>query len=133
MKNEVFFEGFFPTRDRVPEPHRLRDPLEQREYLCNGRIIDWDGPVQEVYSPICIESSAGAVPERIGSYPLLTAKEASTVLDAACQAYDHGRGTWPALSVEDRIRHVEDFAYRMQDVPERDREASHVGDREDAR
>jgi glyceraldehyde-3-phosphate dehydrogenase (NADP+) len=35
-------------------------------------------------------------------------------LRAAEQAYGQGRGRWPTMSVGDRIRHMEDFAYRMQ-------------------
>ena len=54
-------------------------------------------------------------PRRIGSYPLLTEKQALETLDAACRAYDHGRGEWPTMSVEERIGHVEDFAYRMKE------------------
>ena len=52
---------------------------------------------------------------RIGSYPLLTEKQALETLDAACRAYDHGRGEWPTMSVEERIGHVEAFAYRMKE------------------
>jgi len=51
--------------------------------------------------------------EIIGSYPLLEEENSLEALDAACTAYDHGRGAWPTMSVEERIRHVEAFAYRM--------------------
>ena len=39
-------------------------------------------------------------------------------MDAACRAYDSGRGHWPTLAVEDRIRHLEEFAYRMKEKRE---------------
>lgn len=66
-------------------------------------------------SPIC-ETVDGVVRQkRIGSYPMLTEKESLEALDAACRAYDHGRGAWPTMSVAERIRHVEVFAFRMQE------------------
>jgi glyceraldehyde-3-phosphate dehydrogenase (NADP+) len=33
--------------------------MNQTEYLINGEIRNWDGPVSEVLSPICIETSEG--------------------------------------------------------------------------
>jgi len=46
---------------------------------------------------------------------LLTEKEVMVALDAAVKAYDYGRGHWPTLAVEERIRHVEDFALRIKE------------------
>jgi glyceraldehyde-3-phosphate dehydrogenase (NADP+) len=50
----------------------------------------------------------------LGRYPRLTPKESLEALDAAVRAYDHGRGAWPTMSVEKRIEHLADFAYRME-------------------
>ena len=105
----------FPKRTDIPELFRLASPSEQREYLCNGQILPWNGSVQDVYSPVCIHTDSGIQQERIGSYPLLTEKEVMAALDAAVKAYDYGRGHWPTLAVEERIRHVEDFALRMKE------------------
>ena len=112
------FTSIFPADDRVPEKYRIASPIEQRQYLCDGAIKEWNGPQQEVLSPIC-EAVGDTVRRRlIGSYPLLTEEQALEALDAACRAYDHGRGPWPTMSVEERIRHVEAFAYRMQEQRE---------------
>jgi hypothetical protein len=35
----------------------------------------------------------------LGTYAMLTEKEAVESVDAAVKAYDHGRGTWPTMSV----------------------------------
>ncbi|RPI79608.1 MAG: NADP-dependent glyceraldehyde-3-phosphate dehydrogenase [Desulfobacteraceae bacterium] len=105
----------FPKKVDIPESFRLESPIEQKEYLCNGQILSWDGPVQDVYSPMCLQTETGIRQERIGSYPLLTEKEATTALDAAVRAYDYGRGHWPTLAVEERIRHVEEFVLRMKE------------------
>ena len=117
MTDELF-TSIFPADDRVPEKYRIASPIEQRQYLCDGAIKEWNGPQQEVLSPIC-EAVGDTVRRRlIGSYPLLTEEQALEALDAACRADDHGRGPWPSMSVEERIRHVEAFAYRMQEQRE---------------
>jgi glyceraldehyde-3-phosphate dehydrogenase (NADP+) len=77
-------------------------------------IRRWAGPVQDVFSPVCIKTATGLAPHLLGSYPLLSGDEALAALHAAEQAYGQGRGRWPTMSVGDRIRHMEDFAYRMR-------------------
>ena len=82
--------SIFPRIDEVPEIHRIVDPIEQRQYLSNGIIKEWRGQRQDVFSPVCIRSKERIQQKRIGSYPLLTEKEALESLEAACRAYDHG-------------------------------------------
>lgn len=99
----------------VPAEHRLAVPLEQRDYLCNGEIRRWAGPLQDVLSPIC-DTAGGAVGQvLLGSYPLLGEAEALECLEAACNAYDHGRGAWPTLSFGERIGCVETFVRQMKE------------------
>ncbi len=105
----------FPVENSIPEKFQFLKPVEQSEYLSNGEICHWQGPMQEVLSPVCLSSAAGLSRKIIGSYPLLTAKEALEALDAAARAYDYGRGAWPTTSVEGRIGHVEQFARRMKE------------------
>jgi glyceraldehyde-3-phosphate dehydrogenase (NADP+) len=107
--------SIFPDEEAIPEPYRLVSPIEQREYLCDGVLREWSGPQQEVLSPICEAVGGTWRQKRIGHYPLLTEQQALEALEAACRAYDHGRGTWPTLSVEERIHCVEAFTYRMQE------------------
>lgn len=112
MKNELVV---FPDNDMIPVRYRINSPIEQRQYLCEGIIREWNGPYHDVLSPIC-EVTAGVIQQkRIGSYPMLTETQAIEILDAACKAYDHGRGAWPTMSVEERIKHIEAFAYRMKE------------------
>lgn len=99
----------------VPEPFRIPSPIEQRGYLCDGSIREWAGPQQDVLSPICEAAGDALRQKRIGSYPLLSEREALEALDAACRAYDHGRGVWPTMPVEERIKCAEAFAYRMKE------------------
>ncbi len=115
---EELFTPILYDRAVVPEKHRIAQPMEQRHYLCDGAIKEWSGPQQDVLSPICEAAGSTARQKRIGSYPLLTEAQALESLDAACRAYDHGRGEWPTMPVEERIRHVEAFAYRMKEQRE---------------
>jgi glyceraldehyde-3-phosphate dehydrogenase (NADP+) len=106
-------QSIFPTENRIPAAHRLAAPLHQTEYLIDGQLHAWHGPALDVYSPVCVRTDSGVKQALIGSYPLLTAQEAQRALDAAGQAYDHGRGHWPTMPVEERIGCVEQFVFRM--------------------
>ena len=113
--NVTTYASVFPRFEQVPLRFRLTAPIEQRAYLCNGTLRTWDGPLQDVLSPVCLQEDGRLVQQRVGAYPLLTEREALDVLAAATQAWDQGRGAWPTMSVEARIRAVETFAWRMKD------------------
>ncbi len=113
MTNEL--NSFFPSEDTIPEQFRLTQLIEQRQYLCNGEIRNWSGEQQEVLSPVCVKTDNSLKQKNIGSFPLMNQEQALEVLDAASKAYDQGRGEWPTMSVENRIRHMESFAYRMKE------------------
>jgi glyceraldehyde-3-phosphate dehydrogenase (NADP+) len=108
--------AFFPSNEEIPQEYRLHHEVTQKEYLIRGVILHWDGPVQDVYSPVCVRDGQNQLsPFRIGAYPMMTRKEALEALDAAVDAYDNGRGAWPTMSVEERIGHIEDFSFRMKE------------------
>lgn len=102
----------FPADGSIPPEHGPGPVMEQRGYLCSGEIRQWEGPFQDVLSPICTPAP-GCERRRIGGYPLLTGKEALEALDAACASQDGGRGEWPTMSVEGRIARLAEFASRM--------------------
>ncbi len=105
----------FPALEDIPERFRIPEPVEQREYLVNGGLARWEGPVQEVFSPVCVRTGSGQERVRIGSFPLMTEREALAALDAAAVAYDNGRGAWPTMTVGKRIEHVQQFAAGMKE------------------
>ncbi len=106
--------SIFPDEGKVPDAQVLDAPVHQREILIDGKIRTWEGPVQAVFSPICLRNEDGKLNKvEIGSYPLATENEASEALDAAVKSYDFGRGEWPTMGVENRIKHIEDFTFRM--------------------
>ncbi len=115
MKLNEKINSLFPDETQVPEEFKIPTLVDQQEYLINGEFRHWNGPVQEVLSPVCINTETGLHQKRLGSYPLLTEIEANTALDAASKAYNQGRGEWPTMTVEERIRHVAKFIYLMKE------------------
>ncbi len=108
--------SLFPFEHEIPENHAFHQSIEQRDYLSHGEIRIWEGSCQDVVSPVCIQTDQGFCQRRIGSYPLLTENESLDALASACMAFDNGRGEWPTMGVEGRIRCVEDFALAMKMV-----------------
>lgn len=109
------FTKIIPDEKLIPERFRITSPVEQRQYLCDGTIKDWTGSQSDVFSPICESIDDTFRQRRIGSYPLLTEQQSLEALDAACRAYDYGRGEWPTMSVEERVRHTQTFVHRMKE------------------
>jgi len=108
-------QSIFPEESSVPEEFQLKAPIHQTQYLIDGELRHWDGSTQESFSSIYLKTNTGLAPKLIGSFPLLTEKEALEALDAACLAYNHGRGAWPTMPVAGRINCIQDFAYRMKE------------------
>lgn len=107
----------FPrSLDDVPGDMRLAYYEQGARYLVNGEVHMWNGPCEEVLSPVCVGRDGALAPFALGHYPLMTRDAARAALEAARQAYDHGGGAWPAMSVADRIRHVQAFIPRMEAV-----------------
>lgn len=105
--------NMFPEPDSIP-PQFAMPALEQKEYLINGKVKRWEGPIHEVFSPVYIDTPTGFT-NRIGSYPLLEKEQSLEALEAAVQAFNHGSGDWPAMSVANRIGHLKDFVLRMKE------------------
>ena len=106
--------SIFVEEDHIPEQFRIEE-IHQREYLCNGEMKPWEGPVADVYSPVCIPGPDGLTRKYIGSYPVCTEKEATEAMEAAIGAYNNGRGEWPTMSVDDRIKCLERFVFKMSE------------------
>jgi len=108
----------FPSPDHLPDEICVStEPYEMR-YLIDGQIRTWNGPAQDVYSPVCVDNGQGPKRCTLGRTALLTEKEALEALDAACRAYADGRGEWPTASVAHRIACLQAFIPRMQAVRE---------------
>src|SRR3990167_5556641 len=112
MTTSNLLAQLFPTSgSQIPEQFRVAAPIEQGDYLVDGQLRVWNGPLARVQSPVQL----GDERVHIGSTPLLDAETALTALDAAVRAYDRGQGEWPTMRVVERIQHVEAFLRRMRE------------------
>lgn len=98
----------------VPEAARIDTTTLSGRWLCDGQILQWAGPLNEVRSPVCRLGPEG--PERIvvGHEPMLDAEASMRALNAAKHAWAEGRGAWPTARVATRVQAVERFAQLMR-------------------
>jgi len=108
----LVFSHIFKDENDIPQEFRLEE-LHQREYLLNGELVPWDGPVTPIYSPVCIPTGNGLERKLLGSIPRTSPKEALEALDAAVNAYNNGLGEWPTMTVSERINCMHTFVYLM--------------------
>ncbi len=118
MTDQKLLDSLFPSAADIPEKYRFEGQQEQREYLVNGALRTWNGPLAQVRSPVYLATASGDEQVILGSTPLLDAETALTALDAAVLAYDRGQGQWPTMRVAERIQHVEAFLRRMREQRE---------------
>lgn len=113
---ERSMEALFSRAEDIPEALRIQEQLHQTRILVNGELREWKGDFHKVYSPILIvnEDSGATEKIQIGSYPIATTKESQEALDAAVHAYDGGRGEWPAMHINQRIQHLNQFVAEMK-------------------
>lgn len=111
------FKDIFKSENEIPEEYKV-PIIHQREYLLNGELVQWNGDVTEIYSPICIPTENGLERKLLGSIPNISPQDALDVLEASVKAYDNGLGEWPTMSVEGRIKCMQKFVYLM--IKERD-------------
>jgi len=76
-------------------------------YLIDGKIHQWQGPTNDIVSPIWKQGADK--PTVIGVGPILTSKESLEAVDAAARAYNGGMGEWPQTPVSKRIERVAQF------------------------
>jgi len=114
MKDKPKQRSAFPATTEIPDAYCVA-PVEQMDYLVGGELRSWTGSSQEVLSPICIRQDSGVSQKVLGHYPLLTEAEAIEALDAASGAWDSGKGKWPTLTVAERIKHMQEFTFRMKE------------------
>lgn len=107
-----FGPQIFKDENSIPEKYRIAE-IHQRSYLLNGELVPWNGPVTEIYSPVCIVTEKGIERKLLGSIPRTTHKEAMEALEAASAAYDNGLGEWPSMTVDGRIKCMQKFVYLM--------------------
>ncbi len=103
----------FPDHAEIPASVR-ESYYDGAFYLLGGEVRRWEGPCQEVLSPVWLRSENGATAYPLGRYPLMSESDSLAALAAAENAYGRGAGKWPTLPVAERIQHLEAFIPRME-------------------
>jgi glyceraldehyde-3-phosphate dehydrogenase (NADP+) len=106
-------KNVFPSDDEIPSQFTFNIPVKNIYCLQDGQLKIWEGPVQEVLSPVCVKQGSGASAKRIGSYPLMSKRISNDILNSAVKAYNNGRGFWPTMTVTERIAHLQEFIFQM--------------------
>ncbi len=114
MSSQHVLNDLYPSVSQIPQQYRLQGPMEQRRYLLDGEILQWQGEVAPINSPLCLGTDSGPEQVILGHTPLMDSKAALKALDAATNAYSLGAGEWPSMSVAERISHVETFLGHMR-------------------
>jgi len=104
----------FPKLKDIPQEYQVT-PLKQKTWLLDGKLVEWKGPFQPVYSPVYVQNNGSLLPYELGSYPLLSGEASLQAMNAALKAYDLGKGEWPTMSVKDRIKHLQHFVKKMKE------------------
>lgn len=105
----------FPSEREIPGDVRVDTAPYAMKWLCDGEIRTWDGPGQDVVSPVCVRGEDGALtPVVLGRMPQLDGAAALEALAAAQRAWGEGRGAWPTMRVAGRIGAMERFAALMR-------------------
>jgi len=112
MKEQI--ERIFPEKLKLPDNINLPFPINQSKYLINGELLEWDGPIQEVFSPIYIKENE-LLKNVIGSYPLMDKETSLKALEATKIAYNNGQGEWPSMTLKQRIECFKNFTLLMKE------------------
>ena len=96
----------------ITDQLKINDLLHQKSYLSDGKLIEWNGKTDEVFSTI--SSSENYQKTLLGTVPHMDKATALEVLTSACNAFDKGKGLWPTMKVSERIACMEKFVSKMK-------------------
>ena len=96
----------------IPDQYNIKKTIEQKTYLVDGQLKTWSGETANIYSTI--SSTESYQPTLLGSIPQLGEEQANEALDAACNAFNKGKGLWPTMKVVDRIACMDKFVVQMK-------------------
>ena len=106
-------------QEEIPELYRIDQVIEQKTYLINGELRQWDGEIREIYSPIySVDSNGEYGPTLLGTIPQITSKEALEALSSSADAYKRGQGQWPTMKVADRVSCMVKFVDQVKEKRE---------------
>ena len=100
------------TTMNIPDQYNIKKTIEQKTYLVDGQLKSWSGETANIYSTI--SSTESYQPTLLGSIPQLGEEQANDALEAACNAFNKGKGLWPTMKVVDRIACMDKFVSQMK-------------------
>jgi glyceraldehyde-3-phosphate dehydrogenase (NADP+) len=115
---KAILSNAFPALENIPQELMVDSQKHKPEYLLDGKILEWTGPLEDVRSPVCVKANGTINRLVIGQVPSMDETAAMEGLNAAVRAWNNGRGEWPTMSVKGRISAVEKFVVRMRQVRE---------------
>ena len=59
MNDADFLSNLYPRQGTIPPEFELGGQVNKTEYLLDGELRQWDGPLHAVTSPVCVETGAG--------------------------------------------------------------------------
>ena len=90
---------------------RVPNKIHINNYLIGGDLKPWNGERAEIFSVIKNDNN---LPTLLGSIPSLDENTAIAAIEKADIAYNRGRGEWPTMSVQKRIKCVQRFVIEME-------------------
>lgn len=116
MRIEHNLSSIYPSVEEIPAEYLSGLPMDSPYYLVDGELLRWKGETEPVLSAVMASENGLLAPLHLGSCPVLNEDVAMDAAKAAVEAYGHGLGEWPAMTQEERIRHMERFLERMAAV-----------------
>jgi glyceraldehyde-3-phosphate dehydrogenase (NADP+) len=110
--------SIFPYEIDIPSDMLKGIPVPGKDYLREGRMVNWRGPFREVQSPLLMRTVAGLSQKRIGSIPSMDEDASLRILRAARNAFGNGRGAWAALPADERAVCFEMFLRKLEEARE---------------
>lgn len=99
----------------VPQQFQI-SPIQQKTYLVNGQLTQWNGETKAIYSSI--SSTENYAPTFLGYIPELTENQAIEALNSAEKAYNNGNGYWAKLHPKERIKSMQVFLEKIKPLRE---------------
>jgi len=87
--------------------------IDGAKKFMGGIISGYDGSVSEVFSPIIDSDKKSRFV--IGKLAQMTSEDSLEALAHAKAAWNYGRGVWPQMSTEERIKAMEDAVSKLRE------------------
>lgn len=109
--------NLFPKLSQIPQEFEVK-PQYVDSFLTGGKIQKSQGKEVSINSPIYLNKKNSLTPYSICTYRSMTIDETWEALSEAKKAYNRGKGSWPTMTIENRIKYINSFVQKMQEKRE---------------